>query len=554
MIKKIILKFSSSPANPLLEINEAPITVFVGPNNSGKSKILMEIHQYCLSGNRINSDVILENIEFNHLENPENELNELTLGPFEHNKEGQNFINYGKSRYNVVDRNEILNALCNPNKIKQRYCDQFVSFFTRMFNGVERIKLIEPQPIGELLNKSYDTLQVLFKDDNKRKEVRRIIFDAFKKYFVLDPTSNGQLRIRLSDKEPIDIKQERGLHDEALEFYRKSLDIALTSDGVKAFVGIITSIIAGDPRIIIIDEPEAFLHPSLSYKLGKEISSSINGAQKNIIASTHSSFFLMGCISSGVPINIIRLTYSNYIPTARVLSSEKVLKMMRHPLLRSTGVLNGLFYDYVIVTEADSDRSFYQEINERLMMFDPNNGIFNCLFLNTQNKQTIHEIMKPLREMGIPCAAIVDIDVIKEGGTVWSNLLKSAFVPPVTIDSSANSRSNLMNRFNAKDDKFKTNGGINILDDTDKESCNNLFDQLDDYGIFTVRNGELESWLKELDIKAKHSPAWLIELFEKIGDDPLNKDYIKPSTGDVWAFITKINKWLNNSTRKGIPN
>jgi hypothetical protein len=37
---------------------------------------------------------------------------------------------------------------------------------------------------------------------------------------------------------------------------------------------------------------------------------------------------------------------------------------MRNPLLRSTGVLSGLFYEFVIVTEADADRAFYQEIND----------------------------------------------------------------------------------------------------------------------------------------------------------------------------------------------
>jgi predicted ATP-dependent endonuclease of OLD family len=42
------------------------------------------------------------------------------------------------------------------------------------------------------------------------------------------------------------------------------------SDGVRAFTGIITEVIAGDPNILLIDEPEAFLHPSLAYKLGKE--------------------------------------------------------------------------------------------------------------------------------------------------------------------------------------------------------------------------------------------------------------------------------------------
>jgi hypothetical protein len=77
-----------------------------------------------------------------------------------------------------------------------------------------------------------------------------------------------------------------------------------------------------------------------------------------------------------------------------------------------------LFFEAVIVCEADSDRAFYQEINERLLAEFDNRGMNNCLFINAQNKQTVWDIVKPLRELGIPTIGIVDIDVLKEGGSV----------------------------------------------------------------------------------------------------------------------------------------
>ena len=73
---------------------------------------------------------------------------------------------------------------------------------------------------------------------------------------------------------------------------------------------------------------------------------------------------------------------------------------MRNPLLRSTGVLNGLFYEFVVVTEADADRAFYQEMNERLLRFKPEWGIPNCLFLNAHGKHTpIHALSKSGRPL-----------------------------------------------------------------------------------------------------------------------------------------------------------
>ena len=121
---------------------------------------------------------------------------------------------------------------------------------------------------------------------------------------------------------------------------------------MRAFSGIITTILAGDPKITLIDEPEAFLHPALSNKLGKEIGNSLRSSKKRLFVSTHSSNFLMGCIQSGSPLNIVRLTYKNEVPTARILPKEKILHLMRHPLLRSTGVLNGLFFESVVVCES----------------------------------------------------------------------------------------------------------------------------------------------------------------------------------------------------------
>ena len=554
MIKKIKLKFGSSQTKPHLETDVTPITIFVGPNNSGKSKILLEIQSFCNNGILSATDVILEGLDFAPIADPESEINKYRLTPNQGEFIQPQHILFGKGSWrNQLDPKTLKSCLSDNTTQKQMFCQWFVTFNTIRIDGRSRINLVDDQTGGDLQGNPQNSFSVLFKDNAKRKEVRRIIFDAFKKYFVIDPTSLGQLRIRLSDAEPINDIQECGLHSEAIEFHRKAVSISSASDGVKAFTGIITTIIAGDPQIVLIDEPEAFLHPSLASNLGKEVSNSVSGGSKNLFVSTHSSNFLMGCIQSGMPINIIRLTYSNNTPTARLLPSDKVLKLMRHPLLRSTGVLNGLFYEFVIVTEADSDRAFYQEINERLLMHEPTKGIPNCLFLNAQNKQTIHEIVRPLREMGIPCAAIVDVDVIKEGGTVWTNLLSSASIPDVTIQSTTTSRSIIKKSFDAKDTNFKTQGGIDVLDPADKEACNNLFDQLDEYGIFPVRKGELESWLKGLGVNASHSPDWLIEIFEKLGEDPTARNYIKPTIGDVWDFMAKIKTWFSNPTRKGIP-
>jgi hypothetical protein len=224
--------------------------------------------------------------------------------------------------------------------------------------------------------------------------------------------------------------------------------------------------------------------------------------------------------------------------------------LMRNPLLRSTGVINALFYEYAVVVEADTDRAFYDEINSRLLLSKDARAIPHCLFLNARNKQTLWEIVRPLRDLGIPVATIVDIDVYKEGGTVWSNFLQGGNVPEITRKGLSDARALIKKAFEATNTEPKRDGGVDVLSQGDKEAANNLFDQLDEYGLFAVRRGELESWLPSLGVIGK-APKWLIDVFDKMGDDPNAEGYLNPSTGDVWDFIGKISHWLQNPTRKG---
>jgi hypothetical protein len=271
-----------------------------------------------------------------------------------------------------------------------------------------------------------------------------------------------------------------------------------------------------------------------------------------LFAATHSPQFVMGAIQSGASVDIIRLTYGGGRATARLLPNNEIIKLLRNPLLRSANVISALFYDYVIVSEGDSDRAFYQEINERLLSFDAVRGIPSALFINAQNKQTIPSIVGPLRKLGIPAAGIVDIDVLKDGGQEWTKHLKALSIPDIEYQPLADLRDKLWKAFEATGKNAKREGGIDLLSGTDKEAASNLFDKLQQYGLFVVRNGEVESWLADINVP-KNKSAWLNGIFESMGDDPDKPGYLKPGEGDVWDFISALRKWLVDSERKGIP-
>ena len=60
-----------------LEIETTPVTIFVGPNNSGKSKILTEIQEFCKNGNISRTFKLIDEINFFPIEDKylEDEIN-----------------------------------------------------------------------------------------------------------------------------------------------------------------------------------------------------------------------------------------------------------------------------------------------------------------------------------------------------------------------------------------------------------------------------------------------------------------------------------------------
>ncbi|MDH1308329.1 ATP-binding protein [Pseudomonas fulva] len=555
MIRKLEFKFGRSPESPSQVIGITPVTVFVGPNNSGKSLILREIESYCRTGEGINQFKVVGNIEFIEADAEKaKDLVKRVEQPLHANEvlqPGNTLIGVRHSRFQVP-KEMLLQALQSPCTQPSVFTNWYLSHFTLMLDGPNRIRLISEQQAGDLQQPPTSSLQVLLRSDSKRHEVRRIVYDAFGRYFVIDPTHLGLLRIRLSERVPVNDMEERGIHAEAVAFHAAAQPIEEASEGVKAFTGIITEVMAGDPSIVLVDEPEAFLHPPLASKLGQEVARAALSTDKRVFVSTHSPQFVMGCIQSGAPVNIVRLTYRGGIATARVLPSNELLDLMRHPLLRSTGVLSGLFYEFIVVTESDADRAFYQEINERLLQLKPEWGIPNCLFINAQNKQTVQTLLKPLRKLGIPAAGVVDIDVLKEGGTNWANLLSSADVPPLSHNSLASMRAAVKSAMDATGKDMKRQGGLAILEGADKQASEDLLEQLKQYGIFVVPNGELESWMAHLGARG-HGPMWLVDIFERMGANPSSDNYVKPGDDDAWAFVNEIRKWLMEPKRKGIP-
>lgn len=556
MIDRLTFKAGGGSNASKLSIVPPKITVFIGPNNSGKSRALREISGLGLAQTTY-PPLVTENINFRGLSAPEAEkhVESLTVKGAVPRAELHDHVvvQVGANAYpETVFRPSLIQWLVAPNENevnRNNFVRLWMGSRVRVLDGFNRLGLSNEQEFGDLQLAATTSFQILFRNDTLRTRFQKIVFDAIGSYPVLDPTKGGKLRLRLSETKPSSVEIERGLSDLSLSFYGAALPIENASDGVKAFVGILAEVMAGDPVLLIVDEPEAFLHPSLAFKLGLELGRLLAGVEKQMFASTHSSSFLMGCIQSNLPLNVVRLTHLNGRPSAILLNTNDLNGLNRNPLLKSLRLLDALFFEYVIVTEGGSDTAFYNEINERLISVG--RGLQNCLFISGIGKQSVAEILKPLRSMGIPTAAIYDFDVVNMGGPDGGKMLDALRIPDALKPPMSQTRASIKSALDVEKKSLQTQGGLKLLNGGILETAETFLDQLARYGGFVVEVGQLEDWLMSDELKAEKS-RWLGLIFARMGDDPTTTHFMQPAADDVWAFLDRVAGWLRDPDRKGV--
>lgn len=186
-------------------------------------------------------------------------------------------------------------------------------------------------------------------------------------------------------------------------------------DGIKGLVATYVILKSGKRPIVLIDEPEAFLHPNQAYELGKIIGES-QAERIQIFVSTHSSNLIRGICETLTPNNCDGVTLvklngkagSQNGRVANIISGSDLLSYAHNPKLSHSSAIEGLFSDMVVLVESDADRIIYQRLIDLLHISA------SPLFIPTYSKDLIHELATFYRNFGVPCKAIVDLDIVND--------------------------------------------------------------------------------------------------------------------------------------------
>ncbi len=571
------------------EVNLQNLTIVVGPNNSVKSRILKDILE--LATKQEPNIVLLKEIDF-PIPNSFEELIEAyeikdhkdtsgntSLRPLLPTLTGT--MSMGTSIIWKDQWRENLRSKTMPN-LKQYFSSTFGNYFLAYLNTEDRLRLITAYSnSGNIEIETASLLQAFYRGKSEVEQtLRSIVKESFKMDIRLDYSHLSNLYLRVGDNlENIPPDPRDALH--ILEKFDK---IDEQGDGIKSFVATISSIIAVNRPIFMIDEPEAFLHPPQSMKLGEIIAQSATN-DRQIIAVTHSSDLLRGILNKRQDIDIIRIERFNNVSKIHHLDPEDLKKVANDPLLGSSRVLDGIFYKGTVVTEGDSDSTFYQRVSRKIKLAD------DIHYTHAHSKQAVKKIAESYSNIGIRFSVIVDFDILR-GHDEFRNLLVSMKVQSsdiqtlkklqeeITKEIESVNKSELLDILDTKLELLKVNtasqassmGPDKALENARRElkrirdedssvwgkykasgrseltpESKTRFIELDKIcrqcGIFIVPVGDLESWMIEYGvIRTSNKPKWIVEALKKLHEIEIDDSSL------VGKFITDIHNYLVTPT------
>jgi len=344
-------------------------------------------------------------------------------------------------------------------------------------------------------------------------------------------------------------------------YLKKLADIPLLmrqGDGMRSFTGVTLHLIAGHESMLLIDEPEAFLHPPQARLLGRTLVES-KRMDCQLIVATHSSDLVRGMLDAlNDDVYIVRIRRDGKANVARHLSAKQVRELWGDPLLRYSNILDGLFHERTVVCESDADCRFYSAVIDAMSDKKGEDARHpDILFTHVGGKDRIPVAVRALMQVAVPVTAIADFDVLRDEelmrklvesfGEGWPGDLRSrwsvvktgveSIKPELSVDDVRNgiekalaslpkgplpatADSQIRSVLNqASPWRLAKQAGTSYLPAGEvTKTANELLAALHGLGLWVVPVGEIERFCPSI---GGHGPKWVNSVLEKnLASDP----------------------------------
>lgn len=545
-IKKLIFNDET-----VLEVSPNDIVVFVGANNSGKSQSLKDINKAFVDSSL---NIVVKKIEFEIEGIDKFEASIKKLSTFD--KNNSYYSGYGFSIYSGWIGNVASNSFSG--------IEQLVGFFVKQLDTRDRLNQCDPVGVIDRDEPKAHPLHYLANSPELRKRIDKSFYEAFGQHIQVERFGGKNNFLRIGDE----VKRLSGANvslDDDLDNATQILDtypkLHEQGDGMVGFTGVLLSLLIENYSVFLIDEPESFLHPPQARILGTEIPELLGNRQAFI--STHSEHLLKGLLEAAPGrIKVVRISREGNKNSFSIINTDDISKIWKDTLLRQSNVLQGLFYDAVVICESDSDCQFYSAIltynKEQKSKRD------NTFFVYGSTKSRLKVIVEALRPLNVEFRVIADLDLLREKndlkplfeacGGKWEDLrddfvsfsealrdenntiskedLKQLIIETIDADGKKEYDKTSLIELKSKvtlEKKWKPikKQGVKAIPVEALDVFNRIDAVLKQHKIFLVPNGELEGFVNV----GGHGPGWVANVIEKY------PDYGNAVFDDARAFV-----------------
>lgn len=517
------------------------IVLLVGANNVGKSRTLKDLKDDLNDLSK--SKIIVDEVEYSASGFSGSQLKNY----FETNISKDSWGNYNI----LIDENHTC-CFNDSNFINKTEESIFYKVLFSFLSTESRLNITRPIVFNTNVdNRSLSIMKGLESDSKTIKMLNEVLDAGFEKSIevyedYLDGTIVKKYKIGKSPEIVEAIEANRRDNSNKLKAME---DLHNQGDGIRSAVAILASLIVNNHSLFLIDEPETFLHPPQARLLGKNIVELSKG--KQCFISTHSIDFIKGVLENDSSrVKIIKIDRRENENRINLVDNDSISQIATDKNLKYTNILDGLFYNQLILCENESDCKFYSAILEKL-----NVGIYqNTLFCAVGGKDQFKKVSPLLKKLNIQYSIIADIDLINNKDNLkqllnsvedncydqikdqhtefiekfemgMNSQVKTQQVIKTEINQLFNSEKYMPESIaksiknvlkNISSFKLLKSGGKSILPQGD---CVSLFNQiksfLSEHKIFILECGEIERFVPEVN---GHGNEWVEKTFAKYED------------------------------------
>ncbi|MFF4909734.1 ATP-dependent endonuclease [Streptomyces sp. NPDC001260] len=399
----------------------AGVTVVVGGNNVGKSTLLKQAMNLAARSGQAAAETVrwrlVTDIRFNA---PGNQK-DLTAWLVAH--VGAHLMN-GMLWFGVPGQQN-----ANEHHARQFFVNQhdgvdrlsaLVNTFMLFSDPWQRAGAIQPQEKRDSLEvPPQSAMHHLEESVRMMDEVREICREVFRIDLTLDALAR-MIQLRVGRVTTVPAPPADAITPEYRAEVASLPPLTEQGDGIKSLIALILPLVTAEHPVVMIDEPEAFLHPPQASALGRILGGLAKKKGIQVILATHDKNLLTGLLSSEAEVSIVRLDRGvDGKSQAHQLAVEDVQALWGDPLLRYTNALDSLFHRLTIVAEADQDCRFYAAALDE---YEPQSHVpippSDVLFIPSYGKAAIYKLVKVLRAIFVPVVAVPDIDILNDEANI----------------------------------------------------------------------------------------------------------------------------------------